>query len=82
MSGSQLGVARVGSIAAIAGAVLLLVGTYLHPLGADPNVPVAAFTEYAADRHWVASHLMQLGSITSLLFGVLEGEVLSPHATF
>jgi hypothetical protein len=27
---------------------------------ADPNVPLAAFTEYAADRHWIASHLMQL----------------------
>jgi hypothetical protein len=27
---------------------------------ADPNIPLAAFTEYAADRSWVASHLMQL----------------------
>lgn len=55
---------RIGPIAAILGAVLLFVGTYLHPISADPNVPVAAFAEYAADRHWVASHLMQL-------FGVL-----------
>jgi hypothetical protein len=55
---------RIGPIAAILGAVLLFVGTYLHPMSADPNVPVAAFTEYAADHHWVASHLMQL-------FGVL-----------
>ncbi len=29
-------------------------------MGADPNMPLAAFTEYAADRHWVTSHLMQL----------------------
>ena len=29
-------------------------------MGADPNIPLAAFTEYAADHHWVASHLMQL----------------------
>ena len=55
---------RIGPIAAISGAALLFVGTYLHPMDADPNVPLAAFTEYAADHHWVASHLMQL-------FGVL-----------
>ena len=51
---------RIGPIAAVAGAVLLFVGTYLHPMSADPNVPLAAFTEYAASGHWVAIHLMQL----------------------
>jgi hypothetical protein len=51
---------KIGLISAILGASLLLIGTYLHPMSADPNVPVAAFTEYAADPHWVASHLMQL----------------------
>ena len=48
------------AIAAISGALILFAGTYLHPLDADPNVALAAFTEYAADHHWVASHLMQL----------------------
>lgn len=51
---------RIGPIAAVAGAVLLFVGTYLHPMSADPNVPLAAFTEYASSGHWVAIHLMQL----------------------
>jgi Domain of unknown function (DUF4386) len=51
---------RIGPIAAIVGAVLLFFGTYLHPMDADPNVPLAAFTEYAADQHWVFSHLTQL----------------------
>jgi hypothetical protein len=51
---------RVGLISGILGASLLLIGTYLHPMSADPNVPTAAFTEYAADPHWVASHLLQL----------------------
>jgi hypothetical protein len=51
---------RIGPIAAIAGAVLLFVGTYLHPMDADPNVPLAAFREYASSEHWVAIHLMQL----------------------
>lgn len=39
----------VGGMSAIAGVILLFVGTYLHPLGADPNDVVAAFTEYAAE---------------------------------
>jgi hypothetical protein len=55
---------KVGPIAAIAGALLLFIGTWMHPMDADPNVPIAAFTEYAAAHHWVASHLTQL-------FGVL-----------
>jgi hypothetical protein len=48
------------AIAAISGALLLLIGTFLHPMEANSNVPLAAFTAYAADRDWVASHLMQL----------------------
>jgi hypothetical protein len=51
---------RIGPIAAIAGAILLFVGTYLHPISADPNVPLAAFTEYSSSDNWVAIHLMQL----------------------
>ncbi len=50
-------------LAAIGGAILLFAGTWLHPMQADPNVPLAAFTEYAADRHWIASHLMQLSGV-------------------
>jgi len=46
---------------------------------ADPNVPLAAFTEYAADRHWLASHLIQLAGVALmatalvLLSRVMEG---------
>jgi hypothetical protein len=54
------GSTRAGAVCAIAGTALLAVGTYLHPLDADPNDAVAAFTEYAADHLWVASHLTQL----------------------
>ena len=46
------------------GAASLFVGTWMHPMNADPNIPLAAFTEYAGAHYWVASHLMQL-------FGVL-----------
>jgi len=54
---TQQHLARIGAAAAISGAVLLLVATLLHPMNADPNDPLAAFVEYAADSLWVASHL-------------------------
>ena len=58
-NGSVQRFARVGAAAAIFGSIILFVSTLLHPSNADPNDPIAAFTEYAADRLWVASHLGQ-----------------------
>jgi hypothetical protein len=54
---------RIGATCAMAGSVLLFVGTSLHPLEANPNEAMAAFAEYAADHLWVASHLMQLAGV-------------------
>ena len=51
---------KICAVAAITGALTLFVGTFLHPMNADPNDPLAAFTEYAANRPWIATHLMQL----------------------
>jgi hypothetical protein len=65
------GATRTGATCAIAGSLALLVGTYLHPLGADPNDAVAAFTEYAADRLWVASHLTQLAGVALMVVALL-----------
>jgi hypothetical protein len=62
---------RIGAICAVAGAGLLFLGTYLHPMGADPNDAIAAFTEYAADHHWVASHLMQLAGLALMIVALL-----------
>jgi len=42
---------RIRATCAIAGSVSLFVGTYLHPMQADPNDAVSAFTEYAADQY-------------------------------
>jgi len=58
---------KVAAACAITGSILLIVGTYLHPVPADPNDAVMAFTEYAADRLWVASHLMQLAGVALIL---------------
>ena len=62
---------RAGATCSILGVGLLLVGTYLHPMEADPNVPAAAFAEYAADSLWVASHLMQLAGVASMVVALL-----------
>jgi hypothetical protein len=48
---------RIKATCAIGGALLPSVRTYLHPMHVDPPDSVAAFTEYAADQLWVASHL-------------------------
>lgn len=60
--------ARIGAVAAITGPVTLFVSTLLHPTAADPNDPIPVFSEYAADRLWVASHLGQ--SLGIVLIGV------------
>ncbi len=65
------GESRIAASCAIAGSVLLVGGTYLHPLNADPNDTVAAFTEYAADERWVASHLMQLAGVALMMAALL-----------
>ena len=62
---------RLAATAAIAGAVLLFVGTLLHPIGADPNDPIAAFSEYAGDTWWVASHLTQLAGVTVIVAALI-----------
>jgi hypothetical protein len=49
----------------------LIIGTYLHPVPDDPNDAVAAFTAYAADRLWVASHLMQLAGVALMVTAVI-----------
>jgi uncharacterized membrane protein YhaH (DUF805 family) len=62
---------KMGAACAVAGSVLLFVGTLLHPMQADPNQAVAAFTEYAADRLWVASHLTQLVGVAVIVAALL-----------
>jgi hypothetical protein len=60
--------ARIGAVAAVVGSITLFVATLLHPMSADPNDPLAAFAEYAADTLWVASHLGQFLGV--VLIGV------------
>ena len=57
---------------AISGAVLLVLGTGLHPTGADPADSRAVFDEYAATGRgrWVASHLVQLAGVVAMVLGI------------
>jgi len=73
---------KVGAIAAITGAILLFIGTFLHPMDADPNDALAAFTEYAADNMWVASHLTQFFGVALIVSGLvtLSGMLTSGNA--
>src|SRR5436309_13767486 len=66
-----MGASRIGATCAITGSVLLFVGSYLHPMGADSKQTVAAFTEYAADNLWVASHLTQLAGVALMVAALL-----------
>jgi Domain of unknown function (DUF4386) len=62
---------RLGPPLAVTGVGLLIVGTALHPMQADPAVAEAAFAEYAADRHWVTSHLIQLAGVWAMIASLL-----------
>ena len=65
------GASQMGATCAIAGSVLLFIGTYLHPMSGDPNQAAAAFAEYAADPLWVASHLTQLAGVALIVAALL-----------
>ena len=58
--------ARLGAVACFAGVVLLVASTWLHPLNSDPNDAPAAFAEYAADPHYVWTHLGQFAGFVGL----------------
>ena len=63
---------RSASVAAFGGALLLFGGTILHPSGADPNDAVAAFSEYADDQWWIASHLTQLLGVALIVCALIQ----------
>lgn len=69
--------ARLGSVSAFAGAIVLLVSTWLHPMSRDPNNAPEAFAEYAADSFYVWTHLGQFAG-----FALLGVALVALAATF
>jgi hypothetical protein len=69
--------ARLGSVAALVGAIVLFVSTLPHPMGSDPNNAPEAFAEYAADPHYVWTHLRQFAG-----FALLGAALVALVATF
>jgi hypothetical protein len=63
--------ARLGAVACFVGVMLLVVSTLLHPLNSDPNDAPAAFAEYAADPHYVWTHLGQFAGFVGLGTGLV-----------
>ena len=62
---------RFGGGCGIVGCVIFVAGTLSHPMQADPNDDLAAFTEYAANSSWVASHLMQFCGFLLIVLALL-----------
>jgi hypothetical protein len=51
---------RIGSIAFIAGVIIAVVSTAIHPSREDPANHPLVFAEYASDDSWIAIHIGQL----------------------
>jgi len=50
---------RIGSIAFLAGVVIAIVSTTIHPSSEDPANHLLVFAEYASDDSWIAVHIGQ-----------------------
>ena len=50
---------RIGSIAFLAGVVIVIISTTIHPSREDPANHLLVFAEYARDDSWIAVHIGQ-----------------------
>ena len=50
---------RIGSIAFLAGVIIVIVSTTIHPSTEDPSNHPIVFAEYANDDSWIAVHIGQ-----------------------
>ena len=55
----------------VLGVVLIFAGTALHPMSEPPNDAARAFAEYASDRWWLVSHLLQLAGFAVIVPAVV-----------
>jgi hypothetical protein len=60
---------RIGSIAFLAGVVIAIVSTSIHPSTEDPSNHPLVFAEYASDDSWIAVHIGQFAGVIMVLAG-------------
>jgi len=66
--------ARIGSVAALVGAVVFFVSGLFHPSDSDPNNLPAAFAEYVTSSDWVGVHLAQLAGVALIAVALVALE--------
>jgi hypothetical protein len=50
---------RIGSIAFVAGVIIAIISTAIHPSKEDPSNHPLVFAEYASNDSWIAVHIGQ-----------------------
>jgi uncharacterized protein DUF4386 len=60
---------RIGSIAFLVGAIIVIVSTLLHPSTKDPDNHLLVFAEYASDDSWIAVHIGQFAGVVMVFTG-------------
>jgi hypothetical protein len=60
---------RIGSIAFLAGMVIVIVSTAIHPSTEDPSNHPLVFAEYASDDSWIAVHIGQFTGVIMVFAG-------------
>lgn len=64
----QRSLLRVGSIAFLAGMIITVVSTAIHPSTEDPSNHPLVFAEYASDS-WIAVHIGQFAGVIMVFAG-------------
>jgi|SRR5690348_1977859 hypothetical protein len=60
---------RLGSMAFLAGLVIIIVSTIFHPPGQPATNYPLVFTEYAASKTWIAVHIGQFAGVMLVFAG-------------
>ena len=60
---------RIGSLAFIVGAIIVIVSTLSHPSSEDPATRLLVFAKYASDDSWVAVHIGQFVGVIMVFAG-------------
>jgi hypothetical protein len=60
---------RIGSIAFLAGMIITVVSTAIHPSTEDPSNHPLVFTKYASNDSWIAIHIGQFAGVIMVFAG-------------